>query len=78
MAVVQLYHHLAPKSDVVCVAPGLLRLLRSHREVQVVVLNTIASMSVNRKVFYFPLIVSAVLMFFHNVLCETRTCLSRS
>ena len=51
MAVAQLYHHLAPKSDVGVVARALIRLLRSHREVQTVVLNSIASMSVNRKVY---------------------------
>lgn len=50
MAVAQLYHHLAPKADVAVVARALIRLLRSHREVQTVVLNSIASMSVNRKV----------------------------
>ena len=50
MAVAQLYHHLAPKNDVVVVIKALVRLLRSHRETQIVVLNSIASMSVNRKV----------------------------
>ena len=51
MAVAQLYHHLAPKNDVGTVAIAMIRLLRSHREVQTVVLNSIASMSVRRKVF---------------------------
>lgn len=50
MAVAQLYYHLAPKEEVVVVARALIRLLRSRREVQIVVLNTMASMSVNRKV----------------------------
>lgn len=50
MAVAQLYHHLAPRADVPIVAKALIRLLRSHREVQIVVLNSIASMSVQRKV----------------------------
>jgi len=50
MAVAQLYYHLAPKDEVVVVARALIRLLRSRREVQIVVLNTMASMSVNRKV----------------------------
>lgn len=50
MAVAQLYYHLAPSADVSIVARALIRLLRSHREVQIVALNTIASMSVNRKV----------------------------
>lgn len=55
MAVAQLYHHLAPKADVIVVARALIRLLRSHREVQTVVLNSIASMSVNRKVIKKPI-----------------------
>jgi AP-3 complex subunit beta len=50
MGVAQLYHHLAPREDVAIVTRALIRLLRSHREVQTVVLNSIASMSVNRKV----------------------------
>jgi AP-3 complex subunit beta len=50
MAVAQLYYHLAPSADVSMVAKALIRLLRSYREIQIVVLNTIASMSVNRKV----------------------------
>lgn len=52
MSVAQLYHHVAPKSDVLVVAKSLIRLLRSHREVQSVVLNSIASISVIRKVNY--------------------------
>ncbi|KAK4023361.1 hypothetical protein OUZ56_008777 [Daphnia magna] len=54
MAVAQLYHHLAPKEDVAVVTRALIRLLRSHREVQTVVLNSIASMSVNRKDMFEP------------------------
>lgn len=50
MAVVQLYHHLAPKNEVLVVAKALIRLLRSHREVQLIILNSIASLSVSRKV----------------------------
>ncbi|XP_065225046.1 AP-3 complex subunit beta-1 [Planococcus citri] len=49
MSVAQLYHHLAPKSDVTVMAKSLIRLLRSHREVQSVVLNCIASISIIRK-----------------------------
>lgn len=45
-----MYHHLAPRSEVNIVAKALIRLLRSHREVQSVVLNCIASMSTQRKV----------------------------
>jgi len=53
MSVAQLYHHLAPKSEVNVIAKALIRLLRSHREVQSVVLNSIASISIARKVFFF-------------------------
>jgi len=51
MSVAQLYHHLAPKSEVNVISKALIRLLRSHREVQSVVLNSIASISIARKVF---------------------------
>ena len=54
MAVAQLYHHLAPKKDVTVVIKAMIRLLRSHREIQIVVLNSIASMTVNRKVYLWP------------------------
>lgn len=50
MSVAQLYHHLAPKTEVHNIAKALIRLLRSHREVQSVVLNSIASISIDRKV----------------------------
>ena len=50
MGVAQLYHHLAPRSEVMVVAKALIRLLRSHREAQSVVLNCIASISTLRKV----------------------------
>lgn len=49
MAVAQLFHHVAPKNDVIVVAKALIRLLRSHTEVQSIVLTCIASMSLNRK-----------------------------
>jgi len=54
MAVAQLYHHLAPKKDVTVVIKAMIRLLRSHREIQIVVLNSIASMTVNRKDMFEP------------------------
>lgn len=56
MGVAQLYHHLAPRSEVMVVAKALIRLLRSHREVQSVVLNCIASISTLRKVCTFTYI----------------------
>lgn len=49
MAVAQLYHHVAPRTEVIIVAKALIRLLRGHKEVQSVVLTCIASMSLGRK-----------------------------
>ncbi|XP_030598702.1 AP-3 complex subunit beta-1 isoform X2 [Archocentrus centrarchus] len=49
MAVAQLYWHLAPKHEVNIVTKSLVRLLRSHREVQYIVLQNIATMSIQRK-----------------------------
>ncbi|XP_025190462.1 AP-3 complex subunit beta-2 isoform X2 [Melanaphis sacchari] len=54
MSVAQLYHHLAPKSEVNVISKALIRLLRSHREVQSVVLNSIASISIARKSMFEP------------------------
>ncbi len=45
MATAQLYHHCAPKPEVQVVAKAMIRLLRSHSEVQALVLNCIASMT---------------------------------
>lgn len=49
MIVAQLYHHVAPRNEVTIVAKALIRLLRSFKEVQSVVLTCIASMSTQRK-----------------------------
>lgn len=54
MAVAQLYHHVAPRNEVQLIAKALIRLLRSHKEVQSVVLNCIASMSARRKGIFEP------------------------
>ncbi|KAK1176512.1 AP-3 complex subunit beta-1-like [Acipenser oxyrinchus oxyrinchus] len=54
MAVAQLYWHLAPKSEVSLVTKSLVRLLRSHREVQFIVLQNIATMSIQRKGMFEP------------------------
>ncbi|KAH8270961.1 hypothetical protein KR044_005149 [Drosophila immigrans] len=54
MAVAQLYHHVAPRNEVQLIAKVLIRLLRSHKEVQSVVLNCIASMSSRRKAIFEP------------------------
>uniref|UniRef100_A0A663EVI9 AP-3 complex subunit beta n=1 Tax=Aquila chrysaetos chrysaetos TaxID=223781 RepID=A0A663EVI9_AQUCH len=49
MAVAQLYWHLAPKSEAGIVSKSLVRLLHSNREVQYIVLQNIATMSIQRK-----------------------------
>lgn len=54
LAVAQLYQHIAPRSEVSLVARALVRLLRSHREIQAVVLTNIASMSTRRKDMFEP------------------------
>ncbi|XP_061763870.1 AP-3 complex subunit beta-1 isoform X1 [Nerophis ophidion] len=54
MSVAQLYWHLAPKQEVNIVTKSLVRLLRSHREVQYVVLQNIATMSIQRKGMFEP------------------------
>ena len=46
MATAQLFWHLAPKQETSVVAKALVRLLRSYNEVQAVVLNSIAAMTV--------------------------------
>ncbi|XP_053697786.1 AP-3 complex subunit beta-2 isoform X1 [Sabethes cyaneus] len=54
MSVAQLYHHIAPKDEVTVVAKALIRLLRSHKEVQSIVLTCIVSMSAKRKTIFEP------------------------
>ncbi|CAG0883112.1 unnamed protein product [Darwinula stevensoni] len=49
MAVAQLYYHCAPQSEFPPVVKALIRLLRSRREVQSIVLNVVAAMSTKRK-----------------------------
>lgn len=49
MAVCQLYYYCAPKAEFPIAAKALVRLLRSHTEVQTVVLDTIASISYQRR-----------------------------
>ncbi|XP_074650639.1 AP-3 complex subunit beta-2-like isoform X2 [Tubulanus polymorphus] len=58
MAVAQLYHHAAPRGEVTLVAKALIRLLRSHKEVQYIVLSNIASMSIKRKDLFEPFLKS--------------------
>eukprot|EP00914_Ancora_sagittata_P000436 GHVO01001174.1.p1 GENE.GHVO01001174.1~~GHVO01001174.1.p1 ORF type:complete len:491 (-),score=52.53 GHVO01001174.1:10-1482(-) len=54
MAVAQLYHHCAPRVEVGIVGKALIRLLRSHKEVQYMVLSNIASMSIMRRGMFEP------------------------
>ncbi|XP_074925559.1 AP-3 complex subunit beta-2 isoform X1 [Chelonoidis abingdonii] len=54
MAVAQLYFHLAPKAEVGVIAKALVRLLRSHSEVQWVVLQNVATMSIKRRGMFEP------------------------
>lgn len=54
VAVAQLYHHLAPKNEVGIVAKPLIRLLKGHREVQSIVLGTIATLSTQRPGLFEP------------------------
>ncbi|CAG0912795.1 unnamed protein product, partial [Notodromas monacha] len=54
MAVAQLYHHCGPRSEMVSVSRALVRLLRSHREVQALILNTLAALSTERKELFEP------------------------
>ncbi|XP_061232814.1 AP-3 complex subunit beta-1 isoform X2 [Neopsephotus bourkii] len=54
MAVSQLYWHLAPKSEAGIVSKSLVRLLHSNREVQYIVLQNIATMSIQRKGMFEP------------------------
>ncbi|XP_040196746.1 AP-3 complex subunit beta-1 isoform X2 [Rana temporaria] len=58
MAVAQLYWHLAPKIETILVAKSLVRLLRGHREVQYIVLQNIATMSIQRKGLFEPFLKS--------------------
>jgi len=46
MSVAQLYWHLAPRAEVHVVAKSMVRLLRSHNEVQAIVLNCVAAMTI--------------------------------
>ncbi|XP_018329494.1 AP-3 complex subunit beta-2 isoform X2 [Agrilus planipennis] len=56
MAVAQLYHHCAPKSEGPLAARALVRILRSHVEVQSIVLDSIASISSQKKELFQPYI----------------------
>ncbi|XP_067931341.1 AP-3 complex subunit beta-2-like [Watersipora subatra] len=58
MAVVQLYYHCAPKSEVGLVARAMIRLLRSHKEIQFIVLSNIATLALNRRGMFEPYIKS--------------------
>ncbi|XP_052015349.1 AP-3 complex subunit beta-1 [Apodemus sylvaticus] len=54
MAVAQLYWHISPRSEAGVISKSLVRLLRSNREVQYIVLQNIATMSIQRKGMFEP------------------------
>ncbi|XP_035221751.1 AP-3 complex subunit beta-1-like isoform X1 [Stegodyphus dumicola] len=54
MGVVQLYYYLAPRTEVNIVAKALIRLTHSHREIQSVVLSTIATLTTRYKGMFEP------------------------
>ncbi|EDV21108.1 uncharacterized protein TRIADDRAFT_30877 [Trichoplax adhaerens] len=54
MAVAQLYYYLAPRLEMVSIIKPLVRLQRSHKEVQIISLTMMATMSVNSKGLFEP------------------------
>ncbi|XP_042902045.1 AP-3 complex subunit beta-2 [Parasteatoda tepidariorum] len=54
MGVVQLYYYLAPRSEVNIVAKALIRLAKSHREIQSIILSTIATLTTKFKGMFEP------------------------
>lgn len=58
VAVAQLYYHLAPRSEVVVIVKSLIRLLRSHREIQTVILSNVATMSTKHRGMFEPFLKS--------------------
>lgn len=54
MQVAQLFYHCAPEAEIVHVVKALIRLLKSRREVQYVVLTNITTMSAKYRVQPFP------------------------
>uniref|UniRef100_A0A3Q4HHR9 AP-3 complex subunit beta n=1 Tax=Neolamprologus brichardi TaxID=32507 RepID=A0A3Q4HHR9_NEOBR len=72
MAVAQLYFHLAPKAEVGVIAKALVRLLRSHSEVQYVVLQNVATMSIKRRVTSLRFFLSLCLEVLTNLANETN------
>ncbi|CAF3471966.1 unnamed protein product [Rotaria socialis] len=54
MAVAQLYYYVAPRSEIQIVAKSLLRLLRHHREIQTIILKSIAFIADKHKQIFEP------------------------
>lgn len=54
MAVAQIYYYIAPKNEASIVAKSLVRLLRSHREVQIIVLKNIVSIAQRNQHMFQP------------------------
>lgn len=63
LAVSQLYQHVAPDAEAAEVVKAMVRLLRSHREIQAVVLSNIASISTQRKGLFEPQLKSFFIRF---------------
>lgn len=58
VAVAQLYYHVAPRNEVQPMVKSLVRLLRGHREIQCLVLASIATMSTKRGALFEPFLKS--------------------
>ncbi|XP_063627442.1 AP-3 complex subunit beta-2 [Cydia splendana] len=58
MAVAQLFYHAGPAQELAPVAKAMIRLLRAPVEVQSVVLNSIASLTVNKRTLFEPFLKS--------------------
>lgn len=54
MTVAQLYYYVAPINEAQIIAKSLVRLLRSHREVQIIVLKNIVSMAQKNQNMFQP------------------------
>ncbi|XP_075252326.1 AP-3 complex subunit beta-1-like isoform X4 [Convolutriloba macropyga] len=54
MTVCQMYYYLAPRSEINCIVKPMIRLLKSHREIQAIVLNWLVTFSRNHKVLVEP------------------------
>uniref|UniRef100_A0A8C9DTF6 Adaptor related protein complex 3 subunit beta 1 n=1 Tax=Prolemur simus TaxID=1328070 RepID=A0A8C9DTF6_PROSS len=74
MAVAQLYWHIAPKSETGIISKSVVRLLRSNREVQYIVLQNIATMSIQRKGMFEPYLKSFYVRSTDPTMIKTLKC----